>query len=253
MGIFDETVEVARRTMVLFFLIDASGSMSGDKMGTVNNTMEGVVRELEDISNDNADAELKVAVMKFSSGSEWITNEPVPAKDFSWNYLDARGLTDLGDACSQLNEKLSRNAFMNEAAGSFAPAVFLMSDGEPTDNYQKGLELLKQNNWFKKAIKVSIAIGNDANETVLGEFAGNPEAVIRVNNASELRYWIRFVSVRASEIGSKSANIGNNADDGTGNNIPSKQEDFIEEVKKEKVNLTKEPPKDDPAWGTDQW
>ena len=59
MGIFDETVEVARRTMVLFFLIDASGSMSGDKMGTLNNTMEGVVRELEDISNDNADAELE--------------------------------------------------------------------------------------------------------------------------------------------------------------------------------------------------
>ena len=63
MGIFDETVEVARRTMVLFFLIDASGSMSGDKMGTVNNTMEGVVRELEDISNDNADAELEDNVL----------------------------------------------------------------------------------------------------------------------------------------------------------------------------------------------
>ena len=72
MGIFDETVEVARRTMVLFFLIDASGSMSGDKMGTVNNTMEGVVRELEDISNDNADAELKVAVLSGLPMSQFL-------------------------------------------------------------------------------------------------------------------------------------------------------------------------------------
>ena len=59
--------------------------------------------------------------------------------------MDANGVTDLGEACIQLNEKLSRNAFMSDATGSFAPAIFLLSDGEPTDNYKYGLKKLKQN------------------------------------------------------------------------------------------------------------
>lgn len=256
MGIFDDTVEVARRTMVLFFLVDTSGSMGGEKIGTVNHTMEEVMPELEDISKTNADAQLKIAVMSFSTGAQWVTAEPVPAEDFHWNYLDATGLTDLGEACHQLNEKLSRNAFMSDVAGSFAPAVFLMSDGEPTDNYQKGLEKLKKNNWFKKAIKVAIAIGENANNSVLAEFTGNSEAVITVNNAAELRRWIQFVSVRASEIGSKSASVGTISGEGTAEdgepNIGSKQDDFIEAVKEQKAELEGNPPADK-GWGAEDW
>ena len=30
MGVLDETIEVPRKTMCLFFLVDGSGSMSGD-------------------------------------------------------------------------------------------------------------------------------------------------------------------------------------------------------------------------------
>lgn len=256
MGVFDDTVEVARRTMVLFFLVDTSGSMSGDKIGTVNHTMEEVVPELQDISATNADAQLKVATMSFSTGAKWVTGAPVPAEDFNWSYLDASGLTDLGEACYQLNEKLSRSAFMSDVAGSFAPAIFLMSDGEPTDNYQKGLDKLKKNNWFRKAIKVAIAIGEDANTSVLAEFTGNSEAVIVVNNAAELRRWIQFVSVRASEIGSKSASVGGvtggTPADGSAPAVPSKQDDFIDEVKKQKIDLQKNPPADK-GWGDDDW
>jgi uncharacterized protein YegL len=123
---------------------------------------------------------------------------------------------------------------MSDATGSFAPAIFLMSDGEPTDNYKHGLEKLKQNNWFKKAIKVAVAIGDDANKTVLADFTGNIEAVITVHTPEALKKWIQFVSVRASEIGSKSSNAGSGtgseSSDG-GSEIVSKQDDFIEEIK----------------------
>ena len=46
---------------------------------------------------------------------------------------------------------------MGDEAGSFTPAIFLLSDGEPTDDYQHELKKLKENNWFKKAIEVSFA------------------------------------------------------------------------------------------------
>ena len=43
MGLYDEVVEVPRRTMVLFFLIDTSGSMYGDKIGKVNTAIDEII------------------------------------------------------------------------------------------------------------------------------------------------------------------------------------------------------------------
>ena len=222
--------------MVLFFVVDCSGSMSGSKMGTVNAAIEEVIPTLKEISANNADAQIKVATLAFSTGAKWIQSKPVSAENFTWSYLDANGLTDLGEACIQLTEKLSRKSFMDEVTGSYAPVIFLMSDGAPTDNYRHGLEHLKKNNWYKKAIKVAIAIGSDANQSVLAEVTGNSESVITVHTPAELKKWIQFVSVRSSEIGSKSSSTGLHQEDGTEENIPTKQQEFNKEFKKEQDN-----------------
>jgi hypothetical protein len=60
---------------------------------------------------------------------------PVEAKDFQWRDLEASGLTSMGEAYKELEQQLShRRGFMQEATGSFAPVIILMSDGEPTDD-----------------------------------------------------------------------------------------------------------------------
>ncbi len=225
-NIYDGAVEVARRTMTLFFVVDASGSMDGSKMGTLNAAVEEVIPEIRKISGENADAAIKIAVLEFSSGARWITPAPMDAEDFTWSFLDADGLTDFGEACKALNEKLSRKAFMSDAAGSFAPAIFLLSDGEPTDDYKPELEKLKKNNWFRKAIKVAVAIGDDANRDVLGEFTGNKEAVLTVHTPEALAKMIRFVSVTASQIGSKSTGVGKGGVDEAAN----KQDEMVQKL-----------------------
>lgn len=116
---------------------------------------------------------------------------------------------------------------MSDVAGSFAPAIFLLSDGEPTDDYKKELGNLKENNWFKKAIKVAVAIGEDANKDVLAEFTGNKEAVITVHTPEALTKMIRFVSVTASQIGSKSSGVGKGGVDQATN----KMADTIDAIK----------------------
>ena len=223
MGLYDNTVEVARRCMVLFFVVDTSGSMAGTKIGAVNQAIAEVVPEIAKLSSENADAEIKIAAMKFDDAAEWITSQPVEAEKFQWNDLDVGGGTYLGEACRALGEKLSRNAFMQEATGSYAPAIFLMSDGEPLDDYQKELAKLKENRWFQKAIKVAIAIGNGADKNVLAEFTGTTERVLEAHSPEVLMKLIKFVSVRASQIGSKSTNT---LPIGKTDSIPSKQEDF---------------------------
>lgn len=226
-GIYEGAVEVARRTMTLFFIVDTSGSMDGSKMGTLNTAIEEVIPEIVRLSNENADAAIKIAVLEFNNGANWITPAPMDASDFMWSHLQADGMTDFGEMCKTLNEKLSRKAFMNDVAGSFAPAIFLLSDGEPTDEYEKELANLKENNWFKKAIKVAVAIGEDANKDVLAQFTGNKEAVISVHTPEALTKMIRFVSVTASQIGSKSSSVGKAGVD----QVTSKMDAAIDQIK----------------------
>ena len=221
--LLDETVPVARRTMNMFFLIDTSGSMDGAKIGSLNSAMENIIPILKEISDNNADALIKVAVLEFSSGCQWMYPEPKELDDFSWQDLEADGMTSLGEACQELNAKLSRSrGYMNSGSGSFAPVVILMSDGIPTDDFETGLSLLRTNNWFKSAIKVSIAIGDDCDKQILAQFAGNSEAVITVHNTDALKKIIRIVSVTSSRVASSSASVGN----GT-----TKQDDVIDQIK----------------------
>lgn len=202
-----ERVKIARKTMVLFFLVDTSGSMSGDKIGSLNDAIRETVPDLKDLSSGNPDAAIKIATLQFDTDARWLYPQPVDSEDFVWNDLQVGGLTSLGRALNELNSKLSKTAFLQEAAGSYAPVIILLSDGGPTDDYKKGLDSIRQNNWFKHAIKIAIAIGNDADKNVLSEFTGNNESVIEVHNKSALKAIIKFVSVTSSQVNSRSSGV----------------------------------------------
>lgn len=208
MALLDDVVSVPRRTMTVFFMIDTSGSMEGNKIGAVNDAVVNVLPMVDEISQTNPDAEIKVAALEFSSGTKWLYNEPKLASEFVWIDALAGGLTSLGAACIELNNKLSRSGYMQAASGSFAPAIILLSDGGPTDDFQSGLTKLKSNKWFQAAIKVAIAIGDDADKDVLKDFTGSSESVLIVHNIEALKQIIRTVVVTSSQIGSKSSSAG---------------------------------------------
>jgi uncharacterized protein YegL len=205
MGFLDETVSVSRRTMVLFFMIDKSGSMAGTKIQAVNDSISNIIPIIKDISDNNNDAEIKIASLHFSSDVEWLYSEPKLLEDFVWQDVQAGGLTSLGAACRELDNKLSKtHGFMASGSGSYAPVVILLSDGAATDDYVSGLKKVKGNNWFKAAIKVAVAIGNDAVTEELANFTGTPEAVFTVHNIEALKQIIRLAAVTSSQVGSQS-------------------------------------------------
>ena len=159
MSILDRTVKISRRAMTLFFLIDTSTSMEGSKIGAVNDAVENVLPMISEISSENPDAEIRIAALEFSSGTRWIYDEPKPASDFVWQDVQADGLTSMGEAFQELNGRMSAGSFMNGPC--YAPVIILLSDGGPTDDYESGLDELKKNKWYRHAIKVAIAIGED--------------------------------------------------------------------------------------------
>src|SRR5699024_16991 len=98
MSLLDQVAPSPRKVMTLFYVVDTSGSMTGDKIGSVNSAMEeAIIDDLPNISAANDDAEIKVAIMQFASGCSWITpsSGPIGIGEVIWNDLNASGLTDL--------------------------------------------------------------------------------------------------------------------------------------------------------------
>lgn len=206
MSLLEKITPSPRRIMTLFYLIDTSGSMGGSRIGTVNAAMEECIPLLKEVSAANDDAEIKVAILQFSSGCSWITpaSGPVGLDDIIWNDLQASGMTEFGGALLELDKKLSRNEFLQSQTGAYAPVILLLSDGGPTDNWEIGLNKIKQNNWFKHAIKIAIDIESGSDRSVLTQFTGNPEAILDAKDTATLKKMIHKVSVRASEFQSHS-------------------------------------------------
>lgn len=242
MGLLDGVEGIVRKSMTLFFLVDTSGSMMGASIAAVNDAMKELLKknsEIEEVSAKNPDAKIRFAVLQFSSGTNWVTPSPIEFDgSYKWKDLTAGGVTDLGEAFHQLNSKLDRNAFLQDPAGVKAPVVILLTDGEPTDDYKKGLGELKQNKWFDKAVKIALGVEN-ANMEVLKDFTGNSEAAIYLKDKSLLKNLIKVVSVTSSTMASKKA--GDSADD-----AKATQEAVVSAVQSQMKEL--DPEIDDIGW-----
>ena len=194
-----EFTPAIRRTLNIFLMVDTSGSMAGEKIAAVNDAMRNIIPVINSISESNSEADIKMAVMTFNSTWNWMTSQPQLPSDFIWNDQTAGGMTALGQSCEELDKRLSyKHGFLSSASGSYAPVVILLSDGGPTDDFNAGMAQLEQNAWFRRAIRIAIAIGDDADIDVLETFAGNAELVFRVYNIDALKTAIRVAVVTSA-------------------------------------------------------
>jgi len=187
--------------------------MYGDKIGAVNCAIREVIPEMKNAADNNPNAQLMVRALKFSTGASWITSAPVNIEEYAWDDLEAGGVTDLGEAYDLLAAQLSIEQLGERA---LPPVLVLLSDGQPTDDYKTALEKLKKLPWGKKAVKIAISIGQDADDEVLAEFTGNRELVLQANNAEMLVKMIKWASTAASVVSSPAsiASAGEKNNDG---------------------------------------
>lgn len=194
--------ELATRPIHFFWVVDCSGSMYGEKNGIVNNTIQECIPEMRSAADNNPNAQLLIRALQFSSGASWLTSNPVPVEDYGWEDMEANGLTELGKAFDLLAAQLSIPPMPERA---LPPVIVLLSDGQPTDDYKKSMDKLKKLPWFRKAVKIAISIGQDADDEVLIEFTGNKELVLQANNATALAKMIKWASTTASMVSAPSS------------------------------------------------
>ena len=193
---------LATRPLHFIWIADCSGSMAGDgKIQALNNAVCQTIPHLQDVAAQNPYATMLVRALAFSTGVRWHIGRPTPVEDLSWPDLKAWGYTDMGAALAEVASQL-RVSQMEVRA--LPPALVLISDGQPTDDFGAGLDALLSEPWGAKAVRLAVAIGRDADLGVLARFIGDSRIPpLSANDPDQLANQIRFASTVAVKVASR--------------------------------------------------
>lgn len=192
----------ARRPLHFFWLLDASASMATNgKIDALNNAVRATLPALVDTAAENPFSQLLVRALSFNQGTRWHIPDPTPVESVSWTDLEPFGRTDMGLALRETAAQLTGGKLSSR---SFPPAIVLVSDGRPTDDFDGGLNELLSTPWGRKAVRVAVAIGGDADLDVLARFTGDPEIPpLTAGNPDELVHYLRWLSTAAARVASR--------------------------------------------------
>jgi uncharacterized protein YegL len=183
---------LATRPLYFIFITDCSGSMAGEKIQSLNSAIREALPHMRDVAKSNPNARVLVRALKFSAGAQWHISQATDVETFQWVDLHAGGQTDMGRALLMLADAMKMPPMAERA---LPPVLVLVSDGQPTDDFSGGLKALMDQPWGKKAVRIAIAIGDDADLDVLQRFIGHAELKPLVaHNAPDLVKYIRWAS-----------------------------------------------------------
>jgi uncharacterized protein YegL len=193
--------ELRRRPLHFIWILDCSGSMKTKaKIASLNYAIKNALPAMRAEAEKNPFARVLVRAITFSSGAQWYIEEPTPLEEFVWNDVQADGVTDLGHALRMVAEQLMVPPMDMHA---LPPVLVLISDGQPTDDYESGLRELMRLPWGRKSIRLAIAIAGDADLDVLQQFIGDPNLKpLYANSSNELVKAIQWVSTTALTVAS---------------------------------------------------
>ena len=185
--------ELANRPLHFIWIADCSSSMGYDgKIQTLNFAIKNAIPEMQKVADENPHAKVLIRAIKFSTGAQWYIAKETPVSDFKWTDLSTDGITDMGRAFSMVADQLNIPPMTDRA---LPPVLVLISDGQPTDDFQSGLDNLMSKPWGKKAVRIAIGIGKDANYSVLQKFIGHNELKpLEANNPEALVKQIKWVT-----------------------------------------------------------
>lgn len=170
--------ELQRRLLIVFFLIDASYSMAGEKLEQANQAVREAIEELRRAAKQWPEAQIMVRAIRFGDGrAEWHLAEAATVEGLVWpDVADAAGTSALGAALRLLAPQLDVPPM---PVHTKRPIVVLVSDGQPTDDWRSGFTELLDKPWGRGSMRVAIGVGDDVDEDVLQEFTGDDGTIVR--------------------------------------------------------------------------
>ena len=177
------------RRLPVYILLDTSGSMYGEPIEAVKNGLQIMLSALR--GNPYALETAYLSIITFNSNAQQV----VPLTELSaikQPEISASGCTALGAALSLVTQKANAEVHKstNDVKGDWKPLVFIMSDGEPTDDLQKGINDFNSRKW---GIVVACAAGNGANTDSLKKITEN---VVKLDTTSskDMEAYFKWIS-----------------------------------------------------------
>ena len=201
------------RRLPVYILLDTSGSMFGEPIEAVKNGVQTLLNTLR--SDPYALETAYLSIITFNSKAEQV----VPLTElsaFQQPNINAGGLTALGEALSLLSRKVDDEVTKTtmEMKGDWKPLVFIMTDGQPTDDLERGLRDFRKQ---KFGMVVACAAGQAADVNTLQKITEN---VVQLDTADSATIKAFFKWVSAS-ISTSSKSIDDTGSDSmTMNELP---------------------------------
>lgn len=191
-GLAEFTIATPRPLPVIV-LADVSGSMTEDgKIDALNNALQEMCRSFaREIPNS---AEILLAVITFGGAGACVHTALTPASKASWTPMQASGMTPLGSALDLATRLIEDRSSI--PARAYRPAIILVSDGEPNDDWNGPLSRLLASPRGSKADRFALAIGAGAGISTLEAFLADPsKRVLQSSDASQIQKFFEWVTM----------------------------------------------------------
>jgi uncharacterized protein YegL len=187
-----EFTATTARPLPVIILADTSGSMSEngkiEALNTALNDMVGAFTE-----ERTGRAEIHIAVVTFG-GTAQVFQDIAPASKITLRSLGATGMTPMGGAFDIARELVEDREKLPGRA--YTPAIVLVSDGQPNDNWESALMRLLESDRAKKAQRFALGIGSDADAAVLRRFLAHPDRkVFGAADARQIKNFFNWVTM----------------------------------------------------------
>lgn len=179
------------KPLPVVLLLDVSFSMSGDKIENLNKAVEDMLDTFA--QEEKMETEILVSVITFGNQVE-LQVPYTKASQVQWQGLQANGMTPMGTALKMAKAMIEDKETTPSRA--YRPTIVLVSDGQPNDSWERPLEDFISEGRSSKCDRMAMAIGRDADETVLKRFIeGTPHDLFYAENAGQLHEFFQRVTM----------------------------------------------------------
>lgn len=181
------------RRLPVYLVLDTSGSMYGEPIEAIKNGVQTLISTLR--SDPYALETAFISIITFNTNAQQVTSLTELAS-FQQPTIDAGGCTALGGALELLAQKIDAEVTKTtaEQKGDWKPLVFLMTDGEPTDDITHGLAEFRKR---KTGMVVACAAGTGANTNTLKQITENVVSLDTADSAT-IKAFFKWVSASIS-------------------------------------------------------
>lgn len=191
--------EIAVRPLHFIWIINCSSSMAGSKIQSLNTAIREAIPQMRDVAQQNPNTQVYVRAITFSTGARWHISSPTPIESFQWQDVQSGSASDMGKALAMVAQELTVPPMPQRG---LPPVLVLITDSYPTDNAEQGIRAIMEQPWGKKAVRIGIGIGADADYATLQKFIGNSEiAPLCADNAQDIVNFIKWSSTNVSSRG----------------------------------------------------